>query len=518
MRDYLPLTFGDMMEDNAARFGSAPAYIFGGKQLTHAKLLSRAKRLSSALAKIGVRRQDRVSILSMNSLEFAEVLGAGQWSGIIIATVNYRLAPPEMSYIINNSSPRVLFFEAQYLPVIEKLRPELKGVETYVCIGGKADWALEYEAFLATGDETGAPFRAREEDIAFLIYTSGTTGKPKGCILGQREQRATAAALSVEMRSGPTDRILLVMPLFHIGAMLMGQGMHFRGGTVVLHRQYDPADLLAAIRNDGVTVLHLAPTLVQMMLEHPDLGKTDFSKVHTIVYSAAAMPLPVLKRGMELIGNVFVNLYGQTEVSSSGLARELHRPDGSEREKGWLTSVGHPFPNTLIKIVDDEGRECPVGVAGEIVVKTVNMARGYWNNHAATLETFRDGWCHSGDVGKFDEDGMLYLVDRKKDVVISGGENIYSREVEDAILTHPAIGECAIIGIPDEKWGESVCAIVVLRPEKNATENEIIEHTRTLIASYKKPRSVVFAPELPKMPTGKINKVELRNRYARPRS
>jgi acyl-CoA synthetase (AMP-forming)/AMP-acid ligase II len=249
-----------------------------------------------------------------------------------------------------------------------------------------------------------------------------------------------------------------------------------------------------------------------MVLEHEDVATTDLSQLHTVVYSAAAMPLPVLKRGMELLGNIFLNLYGQTEVFSSGLLREQHRPDGTEREKRWLTSVGQPFPNTLIRIVDDQGRDCPRGEAGEIVVKSAAMARGYWNSSAATLETFRDGWCHSGDVGIIDEDGMLYLVDRKKDVIVSGGENIYSREVEDAILAHPAVLECAVIGIPDKKWGESVCAVVVLREGEAADDEDLTRHCRTLIASYKKPRSFIYDLPIPKLPTGKVDKVSLRKR------
>lgn len=510
MRDYLPLTLGDTLEDNASRFGAQPAYIMDGKSLTHRQLLDNAKQLASALENAGIKRQDRVSILSMNSLAFTEVIAAGQWSGIIVATVNFRLAAPEMAYIIKDSSPRVLFFEAQYLPVIEQLRAELTSVEVFVCMDGSADWAVNYADFIATGTLAGSSYRAREEDIACLIYTSGTTGKPKGCILGQREMRLGAQTMAVETRSGPCDRILLVMPLFHIGALAMGMGTHFRGGTVILHRQFEPGALLASVNNEGVTILHLAPTLVQMVLDHPDVAGTDFSKLHTLVYSAAAMPLPLLKRGMDVLGNVFMNLYGQTEVFSSGLLREQHRPNGTDNELRWLTSVGQPFPNTRVKIVDDNGNELPQGEAGEIVVQSTAMARGYWNNHASTLDTFRDGWCHTGDVGLFDEDGMLYLVDRKKDVIISGGENIYSREVEDAILTHPAVSECAVIGQPDEKWGETVCAVVVFKPGLSATETDLIEHCKTLIASYKKPRTVISADQIPKMPTGKIDKKLLR--------
>jgi len=513
VRDHVPFTLADTLEDNAQRFSNQAAYLMGEQSITHRQLLDRAKRIASAAENSGLQRQDRVGVLSMNNLAYGELMAACQWSGLILSTVNFRLAGPEIAHIIKDSTPSILFFEAQYAELLAGLREQLPSIATYVCIDGHVDWASDYEAFIATGQPEGSSFCAREEDIAALIYTSGTTGKPKGCILGQREMRLGAQTMSIETRSGPNDRILLVMPLFHIGAMAMGMGIHFRGGTVVLHRQFDPAELLKAVNDDGVSILHLAPTLVQMVLDHPNLQDCDFSKLHTIVYSAAAMPLPLLKRGMELLGPIFINLYGQTEVFSSGLLREQHRPDGSEQEKRWLTSVGQPFPGTRVRIEDDNGKLCPPEVAGEIVVQSTAMARGYWNNHKATLETFRDGWCYTGDVGLFDEDGMLYLVDRKKDVIISGGENIYSREVEDAILSNKAISECAVIGLADEKWGESVCAVVVMREGEQLSEADVIGHCQTMIASYKKPRTVIFADSIPKMPTGKIDKVSLRKLY-----
>jgi acyl-CoA synthetase (AMP-forming)/AMP-acid ligase II len=513
MRAYLPLTLADTLDLNAERFGDKLAYSVGARQLTHRQLLQRARRIASALEKIGVRKQDRVSILSMNSLEYGEVLAAGQLSGIVIATINFRLAAPEILYIANDAAPRVLIFEAQYLPVIEHLRPQLKSIEHYICIGGTAAWALDYEQFVTTGDESGPSFRATEDDIACLIYTSGTTGKPKGCIWGQREYRQVAQIMSCEQRTGSTDRALLVMPMFHIGAMAVQLAIHFRGGAVFLHRQFDPAALLADTVREKITLLHLAPTMVQMVLEQPGIDDMDLSALKTLIYSAAVMPNPVLQRGLQLLGNVFMQMYGQSEVITSGMQPEQHLPDGSARERRWLTSVGQAFPGTLVKIVDENGSACPLGTAGEIAVKTVAMARGYWNNHPGTLDTFRDGWCHTGDMGKLDEDGFIYLVDRKKDMIISGGENIYSREVEEAVLSHAGVSECAVIGIPDDKWGEAVCAIVVLRKGQSISEGELIEHTKTQIASYKKPKKIVFIDALPKLATGKINKVELRLQF-----
>lgn len=517
MREHLAMTLGDMVELNALRFPDVPAYIVGTRSLTHRQLLQRARRLASAIENLGVCRQDRVSMLAMNGLEYGEVLAAGQISGLIVATVNFRLAAPEMGFIINDAAPRVLIFEAQYLDRIAALRPQLKSVEHYVCIGASPEWAQEYESFVASGSEAGPAMRAIEADIACLIYTSGTTGRAKGCIWGHREYRQLAHTISNEQRTGPGDKALLVMPMFHIGAQAIQLGMHFRGGTVYLQQSFDARALLAEAVREKINLLHLAPTMVQMLIEQPGIKEMDLSSVRMIVYSASAMPAPVLQRAMRLFGNdVFLQLYGQSEVASSGLRPEQHRPNGTEHERRWLGSVGHAFPNTLVKIADDNGHELPRGSPGEILVKSTAIARGYWNNMPATIEGFRDGWVHTGDVGYLDDEDFLYLVDRKKDMIISGGENIYSREVEEAVLAHPDVLECAVIGVPDEKWGESVCAVVVLRDGRNVTELDLIAFTRSRIASYKKPRSIVYADELPKLSTGKINKVQLREIYAKP--
>jgi acyl-CoA synthetase (AMP-forming)/AMP-acid ligase II len=515
MHSYLPLSFADDLEHNARWYADNPAYVEGSRQLSHAGLLTQGKRLASALYKASVRRQDRVGILSMNSIEYGVVIAACQWAGFILATVNFRLAPPEVAYIINDGAPKVLIFEAQYFSIIEKLRPQLPSVQTYVCIGGHSDWAVAYETFLASGDDAGPPVRAREEDPCCLIYTSGTTGRPKGCLWGHRELRQLVQVDTWLCDMQPPDRVLIVMPMFHTGGLVISQSQHVRGGAAYLYRQFDPAEVIKAIERDRLTILLLAPTMVQMVLEHPSIAAADLSSVRTIIYSAAPMPLPVLKRALEVFnGCGFVNLYGQTEICMFCLSPLQHRPEGTERERKWLASVGKPYPNLLVRIVDDDGNDCPTNVAGEIVAKSGAMFRGYWNNSIATVETLRDGWCHTGDMGRVDEDGFLYLVDRKKDMIITGGENVYSREVEEALLQHAAVSECAVIGQPDPKWGENVCAVIKLRGQASVTEQELIEHTRTLIASYKKPKRIIFVDALPKLVTGKINKLELRKLYA----
>lgn len=515
MPHHLARTMGDVLEDNAYHHPDETAFIHGERRVSHRVFTQRARRLADALYRLGVRRQDRVSVLSQNRLEFNEIYGACEIAGFIAATVNFRLAAPEILFIIRDSTPSVLFFEKTHAEVIASLRPQLESVHTFICLDDGAEGAESYEALLASGGLDGPPCRALEDDIAYLIYTSGTTGRPKGCILGHREERHTALMLNHSQRSGPGDVTLLMMPFFHVGAKHMANAQHIYGGTVCVQRGFDALEVLKAIASERVTVTLMAPIMVQQLLESPQLDDYDLSSVRTIIYSAAPMPTPVLRRGLDRIGNVFVNMYGQTEASSTVLMQSQHRPEGTRKERERLGSVGQPFLGTRIRIVDDAGHDCPVGTPGEIVVCNEGIFRGYWNQTAATLETRRDGWVHSGDIGRLDDEGYLYLVDRKKDMIISGGENIYSREVEEALVQLPDIYEAAVVGVPDEQWGESVCAFVVLRPEAHLDAQTVIDHCRTLIASYKKPRHVLFVSELPKLPSGKTNKLDLREAAAR---
>jgi acyl-CoA synthetase (AMP-forming)/AMP-acid ligase II len=517
MRDYLPLSFADDLEQRARFYHDDPAYILGDNSISHGQLLDSAKKIGSALHGAGLKHQDRVGILSMNSLEFGEIMAATQWAGYILAPVNFRLAPAEVASIVCDGSPRLFFFEAQYLPLMEQLRHDLPSVETYVCIGGASEWAVNHDDFVASGDPLGPPSRATEEDICCLIYTSGTTGKPKGVIWGHREYRQLIQVDTWLCDMQQPDITLIVMPMFHLGGMVISLSQHVRGGAAYLQRQFEPLDVLKAIEKQRLSILLLAPTMVQMVLEHPYVSEADLSSVRTIIYSAAPMPVPVLKRAIDVFdGCGFVNLFGQSEVCMFSLSPAQHRPDGTPKERQRLGSVGKPYPNLLAKVVDENGDECAPNQPGEILAKSSAMFRGYWNNHSATLQTLRDGWCHTGDMGRFDEDGFLYLVDRKKDMIITGGENVYSREVEEVLLQHSAVSECAVIGIPDPKWGESVCAVITFKQGQSAMEDELIEHARALIASYKKPKKIIVVDALPKLVTGKVNKIELRNLYAKP--
>ncbi|QLL10115.1 class I adenylate-forming enzyme family protein [Mycobacterium vicinigordonae] len=508
------MTLGDIVTDNAVRFTDVPAYRHGRRSLTHAQLRERAVRLVSAMVGAGVRHQDRIAVLSRNSIEFGELIAATQLSGVIMATINFRLAPVEMRAALARVSPSLVFCADEFVPALAGFGAQSSPSPRVVTIGGERHAGqTTYEDFLDSGQGEVLELVAHPGDIACLLFTSGTTGASKCCILGQQELRRVALTMNGEMRCGSGDRGLINMPMFHVGGLAIIAGLHARGGTVVLQQQFAAAEAVRLIADERITVLHLAPVMVKTLLDEV----TDISamaSVHTIVYAAAPMSKATLQRALGALPGVgFLNLYGQTEAIVSGLPRELHTLRGPDADRA-LSSVGYPFPGTRVRIVDDDGVEMPTGETGEIVVTSDALFRGYWDDHAATLTTLRDGWCHTGDIGRIDERGLLYLVDRKKDVVISGGENVYSPEVEDAVNTVAGVAACAVIGIPDDRWGEAVCAVVVAHDGMSVTLEEIQRAVRERLAGYKVPRRLVVTTELPLLATGKVDKKRLRGDLA----
>jgi acyl-CoA synthetase (AMP-forming)/AMP-acid ligase II len=508
-------TMRDMWLLNRRRFPRQVAAVYGDRRFTHDQAVERASKLASALHALGVQHQDRVSLLAMNTIEWFDYYIACEMYGFIASTVNFRLAPPEMAWIVKDGAPKVLIFEAQYAEAVASFRDQVSSVEHFICLGGpRPEWARDYDEFLASGDPAGPAIEPEPDDIVRLLYTSGTTGRPKGVARSQRADVFNAMATAVDMQFQPLSSELLMMPMFHLGAQVMASAIHYLSGTVHLHRNFDPAEILRTIERERIEATHLAPVMVQQVLAVPDIEKYDVSSLKRICYSAAPMPVTVLKRGLEIFGPVFVNLYGQTESGhGSVMYARQHKLDGSQRDIDLLSSVGMENQFVQLRVVDDDGKDCPPGVPGEILMKTPAVMSYYWNNSPATIETLRGGWLRTGDMGKFDDERYLYLVDRKKDMIISGGENIYCREVEEAIMAHAAVQDVAVIGVPDEKWGEAVKAIVIRKPGGTVEEAELIEHTTTLIARYKRPKSVAFVDELPRLPSGKVHKPTLREKY-----
>jgi len=504
-------TIGELLERNARFYPNREALVFEDKRYTYRQLVERARRVADGLHRLGLRRQDRVAILAMNCAEYIELLCAGDCAGYIVATVNFRLAVPEIEWMLRDSTPRILVFEAQYTETVAALRARLPGIQTFVCIGAAVPaWAQGFDAIAQAASPEGPPFRAEPRDYGPLVYTSGTTGRPKGALRSQWRWVATAEGGAYGSDFTSDTRVLLATPAFHVGVIGYAIQAYWHAGTVVLQRSFDAAKVLEAIETERITFTFVVAAMLQALLDAPDIGDTDLSSMRNIVTAAAPVPVPLLKRAIERLGPIFSVQYGATETAGTMMFAHEVRPEGDARDIKRIASVGHPAPRTKLRIVDDAGAECPVGVPGEVCTFTDQRIDAYWNNTAATLDALRDGWYHTGDIGYLDEDGYLFLIDRKKDMIISGGENIYSREVEDAVQSYPGVLECAVVGVPDAKWGETVKAFVVCKAGASAGEADVIAHCKQLIASYKCPKLVEIVAALPRTATGKLNKMALR--------
>jgi acyl-CoA synthetase (AMP-forming)/AMP-acid ligase II len=514
------MVLGSILARNAALRGRETAIFFEGRDITHGQLRERVCRLANALLGLGVRRQERISFLGQNCPEILEMYWAVSECGFIGHGLNYRLSAAEQIQILRDCRPTVLIFEPQYARRVAEICAGLEQAPILIVTGngegpGAGLESLGYETLLAAAAPQQPTLQARPDDTVYLIYTSGTTGKPKGVMHGHAGQYAQAQICSATFRAREEDRFLLVMPLYHIGGLNCYMAYAWCGGAVVLHRGFEPVEVYQSLNRHRISAALLAPIMIQALLETPEPVRSTPHFLQNVVYSSAPMPVPLLRRAIAHFGPVFTQVYGATEnATATVLHQHLHRPEGTPEEARRLASAGQPYFRCEVQPRHPDGRACVAGEVGEVTVASPSMMQGYWNNSVATHEALRDGWYYSGDMGYLDEDGFLYLVDRKKDMIISGGENIYSREVEEALLSHPAVYEVAVIGVPDAKWGEAVMAVVVCRGMA-PTGDELILHCREQIASYKKPRAIEFIEALPRVAsTNKVDKKRLREMYA----
>jgi fatty-acyl-CoA synthase len=480
-----------------------------GRELTYARFNERATRFASFLSEtLGIRRGDRVSILAKNSSDYYEIFfGCGKM-GAILNTLNWRLAVPELAYIIQDCAPRVVIYEPEFADEVDALRPSIS-CESYGIIGEEAykdEWIYE-EALEAGSPERLSEQRLTYDDVWAIIYTSGTTGRPKGAQVtyGNVFYNAIGMGQAIDLTS--EDVNLNVLPTFHIGGLGLYAGPTFHaGGTVVVMRSFDPGEFLRIIEAWEVSALLLVPSIYLMLAQFPDFDDYDVSSVRHWASGGSSLP-PALVHQFADKGVIIQQGFGMTETGPTVF---IIAEEDAVRKAG---SVGKPVLHTDVRIEDRQGNVLGPNQVGELCVRGGNVINGYWNRPQATDENIVNGWLHSGDAAKRDEQGFYYIVDRWKDMYISGGENVYPAEVENVIYDHPAVAEVAVIGVPHPKWQEVGKAIVVVKEGETLTEDEVIGLCHGKLAKFKIPRSVAFVDELPRTAAGKVLKRELRERY-----
>jgi acyl-CoA synthetase (AMP-forming)/AMP-acid ligase II len=510
-------TIADAARIQARDQGDAVVFSFGSRNMTYAALDQGSNRTANGLASLGVGKGDRIAYLGKNSDIYFELLVGAAKIGAVMTPVNWRLAPPEVSYIVNNCQAKLLFIGPEFADLARRIQPDLPHVEQILGSETADGEFLGYPDWRDGFDDSDPMVACGDDDDALQLYTSGTTGHPKGAVMTNASifsSRANGeeADLFDWQQTVPGEVNLLAMPCFHISGTGTGLGVLHNGTSAIVLPEYDPTAALDLIERYGISKIFMVPAAIQIMLNNPHVHDVDFSKLKYITYGASPIPLDLMKQSIDVFGCGFVQMYGMTETSGTivALNPEDHDPNGNEK----MRSVGKPLQGVELKIINEDGVEIGPREVGEIATRSIKNMKGYWNNPEATAATIdAEGWLRTGDAGYLDEDGYLYIHDRVKDMIISGGENIYPAEVENAVYSNPKVADVAVIGIPDEKWGEAVKACVVVKPGETLDEEEVIAHARDHIAGYKCPKSVDFITELPRNPSGKVLRRELRAPY-----
>jgi acyl-CoA synthetase (AMP-forming)/AMP-acid ligase II len=506
-------SLGDVAREQARLRGDAPAFVFEGRTTTYAAFDRQTNQVANGLTALGVRAGARIAYLGKNSEAYFELVFGAAKIGAVMTPIGWRLAPPEIAYILSDSGAEVLFVGPEVMELARGLpTDDLRAVIPMEDGGDGPD----FEAWRESQSPSDPQVPVDWEDIALQLYTSGTTGRPKGAMLSNRallELRALHATSDLGWNRWTTDDVSLVaMPVSHIGGTGWGIMGLYNGAKGIVAREFDPAAVLDFIERDRISKIFMVPAAMQIVLRNPRAREVDYSRVKYVLYGASPIPLDLLKEAMEVFGCGFVQMYGMTETSGTivALPPEDHQVTGGPR----MRSAGKALPGVELAILDEDGRRLSPHQVGEIAIRSPANMSGYWNLPEATAKTVdAEGWLRSGDAGYLDEDGYLFIHDRVKDMIITGGENVYPAEVENAVYGHPAVAEVAVIGVPDPKWGEAVKAVVVRKPGCDPTPDQIIAWARQRIAGFKAPKSVDFIDALPRNASGKILRRELREPY-----
>jgi acyl-CoA synthetase (AMP-forming)/AMP-acid ligase II len=501
-----PINIGLFLARRALLEPGGLGLVAGELRLSYAQLNARANKLAHAAAALGLRRGDRVAVLLRNTVEYYDAYFGLAKQGILLCGINWRLAPPEVAYILENSGARLLIYGQEFEGVAAQA--ERPSSLEYLVIAGEPDGLAQqtYAEFTGSASEAEPTSQAGSDDPLVLMYTSGTTGRPKGAVLTHQQMFWSSATVVFTMDLRQGDVMLLPIPLYHIGGLCFITVLVHRGAAGVLLPAWDAGEALRLVEAERINHFMGVPTMLGAMLDHPNFAATDRSSLRWLLASAAPVP-PDLIRAYAASGVTMLQSFGLTETA--GPATVL----SGDMALAKVGSAGLPYFHTQVKVVDEAGRQAPPGELGEIWIRGPHVIAGYWQNPAANAAAFVDGWFRSGDIGRRDSDGYLYVVDRKKDMIISGGENIYPAEVENVLFAHPAVAEVAVIGLPDAVWGESVCAVIVPRDEAQPpTLDDLRAYCDGKLARYKLPRRLIVRRQaLPRNPTGKLLKSRLRD-------
>ena len=519
----------DMLERAARLWASAPAVCDGPVRLSYRELDARVRRLAAALQGLGLRHGEHIAVIAHNGFRYMEAYLAAALAGLVLAPINTRLNPRETAFILNDGQVRALLVGPACLPILQAMGSELETVGHAIVLDEALDDAARaagaaapavalhaYEALLAAADPaTVRPRDWREDDLVHLCYTGGTTGRPKGVMLSQRNVVSNIGHAIQFSEFNDRDVWLHAAPMFHLADSWACFAMTLLGARHVFMPAFEPRRALELIAEERVTASLWVPTMINAALALRDLARYDVSSMRRLVYGASPMPPERLRAAIALFGNILLQAYGQTESSPFLTCTSLRTtdPNGSEADIRRLASCGQELVGVQVRVVDTDDRPVRPGAVGEIVARGPNVMLGYWQRPQETATALRGGWLHTGDLATVDDEQYITIVDRAKDMIISGGENVYSTEVESALYQHPAVLEAAVIGVPDERWGEAVTAIVVLREGRHADAQALIAHCHERIAAYKCPKRIAFLPALPKSGAGKILKAELRKPY-----
>jgi long-chain acyl-CoA synthetase len=509
-------TLGDIPRKGALHFPDRTAVVFEGTRYTYSELNDRINRCAHALLGLGCSKGGHLAIMADNCAKYLEAYFAAAKIGVIVTPINVRLGDDEIVFIVNDSESTVFLVGDGYEERAANLGGRLASVERYITFDNVFPGFDTYEELLAhaQSEELDPDLHdVNEDDLAILMYTGGTTGVPKGVMLSHRNALLSGIAPALQGRMTKEDATCFVLPIFHVSwwpvlAVLLV------GGKVCINRRPDLDAIFRLIQDEKCTHLNLVPTIYGWMVNYPTVHQYDLSSVRSFTYAGSPFPVEILKQCIRKFGKRFAQGYGATETAGaaiSSLEEDDHFLEGDKVK--YLSSAGKPATFSRVKIVDERDNPVGRGEIGEICVRGAHVMKGYWKNPALTAEVLKGGWYHTGDMGYMDRDGYLYLTDRKADVIISGGENVYPKEVEDVIYTHPAVRECAVVSSPAERWGEIVHAVVVLKDGYSATQQEIIDHCKQTLAGYKCPKAVSFWGGLPKTIIGKITKKEVKRTF-----